>query len=180
VRLRAAFSAVYPEEIVELQIENALTSLRYKCAAAVCTAQKEMGGGSLGSPAAMESVLVVGAHAASNGTDNRAIVAAVKELALWLGTLPEVKAVPRTMLMMDANSAAAFPRKGVIKGAASQQVFRSFLRNDPTLSSCWFPREQGDSATEGVHHTVMKERTHLQTQVRLRLPRVCMVVISEC
>eukprot|EP01043_Picozoa_sp_COSAG02_P009498 COSAG02_NODE_323_length_24725_cov_57.558272_3_plen_746_part_00 len=180
VRLRAAFSAIYPEEIVELQIENALTSLRYKCAAAVCTAQKEMGGGSLGSPAAMESVLVVGAHAASNGTDNRAIVAAVKELALWLGTLPEVKAVPRTMLMMDANSAAAFPRKGVIKGAASQQVFRSFLRNDPTLSSCWFPREQGDSATGGVHHTVMKERTHLQTQVRLGLPRVCMVVISEC
>jgi hypothetical protein len=171
-RLQAAFSAIYPEEIVELQVENALASLRYKCAAAVCTAQKGMGGGSLGSPAAKESVLVVGAHAASNGTDNRAIVAAVKELALWLGTLSEVKSVPRMMLMMDANSAAAFPRKGVVNGAASQQVFRSFLRNDPALSSSWFPREHGDSATENVHHTVMKERTHLQTQVWQGVSRV--------
>ena len=165
-RLRSAFSAIFPEALVEMQVDNALSSLRYKCAAAVCTVQKVPGGSSLGSPAAMERVLVVGAHAASDGTDNRAIVAAVKELALWLGSLPEVRPVPRMLLMMDANSAAAFPRKGIKHGAASQQVFRSFLHSDPALSSCWFPRERGESTAQQVHHTVMKERTHLQTQVR--------------
>ena len=135
-RLRAAFSAIFPAGIVEMQVENALNSLKYKCAAAVCTLCKE-DGVSLGNPKATESVLVVAAHAASNGTDNRAIVAAVKELALWLGMLPGARSTPRMMVMMDANSAATFPKKGVNKGAACQQVFSCFLQSDAELTSCW-------------------------------------------
>ena len=159
-RLRAAFGSIFPQAIVELQVENALKALKYKCANCVCTLRRADG-------SAMEagSVLVVGAHAASDGTDNRCIVAAVRELALWLGTLPTAKgATPRLVVMMDANSAAAFKKKKLVKGAATQQVFRAFLQNDRALSSCWLPRENKGQDSESVHHSVMKERTHLQTQ----------------
>ena len=158
-RLKAAFGSVFPEGIVDLQVENALKALQFKCANCVCTLCRQDG-----SAMVAESVLVVGAHAASDGTDNRCIVAAVRELALWLGTLPNAKATPRLMVMMDANSAAAFPKKGIVKGAATQQVFRAFLQNDRALSSCWLPRENAGQDRESVHHSVMKERTHLQTQ----------------
>lgn len=175
-RLRTAFRTIYPEPIVEMQVEKALGSLTYKCAAAVCTLHVESSGDSLASSAELESVLVVAAHAASDGTDNRAIIAAVKELALWLSTLPEVNSVPRIMVMMDANSATTFPRKGVDKGAASQAVFRKFLQNDSTLSASWFARDGGDSAA--VQHTVMKERTHLQTQVCYATRDTYMVIFA--
>ena len=155
-RLRQAFASLFAPHVVEAQLEAAERFLERKFAAAVCTL-RTAGGAPLGEVPVLETVLVVAAHAASNGTDNRAIVTAAKQLALWLGqgmTRPA-----RLVLMMDANSAAAFPRKNMDRGAATQEIFRGFLQNDATLSSCWHDEDQ-----EEVHHSVMKERTHLQTQ----------------
>lgn len=134
--LRERFSSLFPERLVASQVQSALQALLVKAAVAVCSLRCE-DGQSLGTTAAMEMVLVVGAHAASNGTDNRAIVAAAQELALWLGQQPGVAATPRLMLLMDANCAAAFAKKNVMKGAATQQVFSSFLQSDAELTSCW-------------------------------------------
>jgi hypothetical protein len=87
-------------------------------------------------------------------------------LAVWLGSLPTAHrgAAPRLMVLIDANSAAVFSKKGIGRGAATEQVFRAFLQNDHTLSSCWLPREASGQIHESVHHSVMKERTHLQAQ----------------
>eukprot|EP01045_Picozoa_sp_COSAG04_P009536 COSAG04_NODE_555_length_12662_cov_35.924461_5_plen_538_part_00 len=150
-RLRQAFESIFPRHVVNEQLRMAAQFLTRKFACAVCSTAGTSGDASRDEGA--ETVLVVAAHAASNGTDNRAMVTAAKQLALWLG---QGMARPaRLVMMMDANSAAAFPRKNVDRGAATQEIFRAFLQNDATLSSCWHDQ---------VHHSVMKERTHLQTQ----------------
>lgn len=185
--LQERFGALYPERIVESQVKSALQALTAKVAVAVCSLQCA-DGKSLGLTPATEIVLVVGAHASSDGTDNRAIVAAVQELALWVGRQPGVAATPRLMVLMDANSAAVFPKQKVMQGAATQQAFSLFLRNEHELTSCWLqdgkqrlrsivqrlrsePSKELARTLSGtplpslvVGHTVMKERTHLQTQ----------------
>ena len=176
-RLRVVFGLLYPPQIVEEQVQAALEALTRKVAMAVCSLRCE-DSSSLGATPAMELVLVVGAHASSDGTDNRAIVAAAKELALWLGSQPGAMAIPRLMMMMDSNSAASFPKKGVMRGAATQHVFSTFVHNDSELSSCWLQREAArplqpssepghtlsSAPTVAIHHSVMKERTYIQPQ----------------
>lgn len=177
-RLRVVFRLMYPQQIVEEQVQAALEALMRKVAMAVCSLRCE-DNGSLGATPAMELVLVVGAHASSDGTDNRAIVAAAKELTLWLGSRPGAMATPRLLMMMDANSAASFPTKGVMSGAATQHVFSTFVHNDSELSSCWLqraaaarPRQPSNALartlsatpTVAIDHSVMKERTYIQTQ----------------
>eukprot|EP00939_MAST-03C_sp_MAST-3C-sp1_P004014 g4014.t1 len=104
-------------------------------------------------------VLVCGAHANSKGTDNRAIVAVTTLLARELGECDVV-------LAMDANSNNTCKAKDVAHGAATRKLFNSFVHSIG-LNSC-FP--DGDNRNDGKcfmgFHTVKKERTFLQMQLK--------------
>eukprot|EP01049_Picozoa_sp_SAG25_P010346 SAG25_NODE_1123_length_3886_cov_1.894904_3_plen_522_part_00 len=154
-QLRVAFALVYPPDLVDLQLALAQKSLPCKVAVAMCRLPR-----SPHNP--QEYVLVIGAHAASNGTDNRAITIAARELAQWHegnGDIGEAGSRVRLVMAMDANSAANFERKNLEKGAATQSMFTQHITNDPFLTSCWL-----EGSATAPDHTVRKERTYLQCQ----------------
>ena len=117
------------------------------------------------------------AHAASDGTDNRAIVTACNEIRRRLG--PETT----LLLSMDANTALSFPRAEILAGAANQILFDAHLRAQheaqAALTSCWdtlLQPTRGPLAravrllwptsvyNSRMPHSVLKERSFLQTQ----------------
>lgn len=111
---------------------------------------------SAGGPAHRRPFLVASAHAASDGTDNRAIVIAARHLA-------ESQAC-ELILGMDANSAADFPLESVERGASRQRDFLEFLAAQG-VRHCfahWGP----DAAADFTRfHTVSKTRSYLQCQL---------------
>eukprot|EP01052_Picozoa_sp_SAG31_P008210 SAG31_NODE_409_length_16006_cov_10.345760_4_plen_107_part_00 len=67
-----------------------------------------------------QKIVAVGAHAASDGSNNRAIVMAANEICR--------RADAKLILSLDANSAAYFNRADVDKGSATQAIFDAHVR----------------------------------------------------
>jgi len=98
-------------------------------------------------------ILACGAHGNSKGTDNRAIVAITTVLAREYDY--------DVVLGMDANSNNVCKPKDVAHGAASREEFNKFV-DLVGLRSC-FPTGGDDERSK---HTVRKERTYLQMQLK--------------
>jgi len=102
-------------------------------------------------------LLVVAAHAASDGTDNRAIVAAVQHLAEREGC--------RLLLGLDANSAAKFDEKQRSNGACTQHDFVNFL-SQRCFQHCFNHLDPETVSDPARFTTVRKCRSHLQCQLQ--------------
>ncbi|CAE8589095.1 unnamed protein product, partial [Polarella glacialis] len=100
-------------------------------------------------------LLVVAAHASSDGSDNRAMVLAFK-------TLADLQNLD-LLMAMDANSAADFG-EGKADGAASQSDFFDFI-NEIGVRHCY--EHHGSKVTDPqTFHTVRKSRTFFQCQMK--------------
>jgi len=106
-------------------------------------------------------VLACAAHGNSKGTDNRAIIAVTVLLSRELRT--------DVVLGMDANSNNVCKAKDVKHGAGSRRKFNEFVEQYKPLESC-FPSTEIEEkpAQDSVckYHTVRKERTYLQMQIK--------------
>lgn len=107
-------------------------------------------------PAHRRPFLLVSAHAASDGTDNRAIVVAARHLA-------ESQAC-ELILGMDANSAADFCPENVERGASGQRDFIEFLAAQG-IRHCFAHWEPDATIDFTRFHTVSKTRSYIQCQL---------------
>merc|ERR1712139_633634 len=100
-------------------------------------------------------ILVAAGHAKSDGTDNRALVAALKQLACSRGWA--------LLIGMDANSAAS---ADLAKGAASQETFFDFLEKTDVFHSFGaLPYRKEALKDHDQFHTVRKCRGYIQCQL---------------
>jgi len=106
-------------------------------------------------------VLACAAHGNSKGTDNRAIVAVTQLLSEDLDA--------DVVLGMDANSNNVCKDKDVKHGAGSRRKFNEFVETYHELKSC-YPSKEIEEKTpvdkSCKYHTVRKERTYLQMQIK--------------
>eukprot|EP00747_Dinoflagellata_sp_TGD_P166254 gnl/TRDRNA2_/TRDRNA2_188764_c0_seq1.p1 gnl/TRDRNA2_/TRDRNA2_188764_c0~~gnl/TRDRNA2_/TRDRNA2_188764_c0_seq1.p1 ORF type:complete len:579 (-),score=133.23 gnl/TRDRNA2_/TRDRNA2_188764_c0_seq1:163-1863(-) len=157
--LRPTFAQLFDEPLVETQLTAAVGNtgfLATRVALAVCRLTRPQ----------QEPLrfLAAAAHAASSGTDNRALVASMKGLADDLGC--------ELLLGLDSNSAAEFGAKAVAQGAAGQREFVNFLGQED-IRHCFSHIPQDHIADAGCFHTVRKCRSYLQAQLHKAMKPDC-------